>query len=240
MWSRKPGLITSRSSTACDGEQLEVIAVDGPSGSGKSTVSRHLAGRLGWLHLDTGAYYRAATLACLRSRTDLDDEDAVTETVSRLRLRQERGRTFVDNEDVTEEIRSSAVTAAVSTLAAHPRVRVVIVREQRLWVAGHHQPAVVEGRDIGTVVFPDALLKVWLEASPPERVRRRAEETGQSIKEVEAELARRDKADSGRLVAPSKPAADAIHLDTTNLSVDVVVERIVELLPTDQVFRRPV
>lgn len=217
-----------------------MIAVDGPSGSGKSTVSRQLADRLGWLHLDTGAYYRAATLACLRGGKDLDDEGAVLEVVSRLRLLQERGRTFVDNEDVSEEIRSSEVTAAVSTVAAHPRVRVVIVREQRRWVAGHHQPAVVEGRDIGTVVFPDAVLKVWLEASPPERVRRRAEETGQSTKEVEAELARRDKADSGRPVSPSKPAADAIHLDTTSLSIDVVVERIVELLPTDQVFRRPV
>lgn len=219
---------------------MKVIAVDGPAGSGKSTVSRTLARKLGWLHLDTGAYYRAATLAAQRSRVDLAKEDQVLETIAGLRFRQEGGRMMLSSEDVSDEIRSAAVTAGVSTLAAHPRVRALIVRHQRQWVSGHHQPAVVEGRDIGTVVFPEALLKVWLEASMSERVRRRAEETGQPETEVEGDLARRDRADSARLASPSKPAADAIHLDTTNLGVDSVVERIVAMLGVDEVFREPV
>lgn len=212
---------------------MKVIAVDGPSGSGKSTVSMKLAERLGWLHLDTGAYYRAATVAALRRGVDLKDEDDVLEVVDGLRFRQERGRMLLGSEDVTEEIRSPEATAAVSTLAAHPRVRVVIVRQQRQWVAGHHLPAVVEGRDIGTVVFPDALLKVWLEASPAERGRRRAAETGQPLTRVQGELSRRDHADSARATSPLKPAADAVHLDTTSLAVESVVDRIIAMLPTE-------
>ncbi|CAN5126113.1 MAG: (d)CMP kinase [Acidimicrobiia bacterium] len=219
---------------------MNLIAVDGPGGAGKSTVSRKLAERLGWLHLDTGAYYRAATLAALRAGVDLEDEDEVLEVVKLLRLRQEHGLMLLNGEAVSEEIRSAEVTAAASTVAAHGRVRAVIVRQQRQWVAGQKQPVVVEGRDIGTVVFPAAELKIWLEASESERVRRRAEETGQPEEEVEGDLARRDHADASRAASPSRPAADAIRLDTTNLGVEAVVARIVQMLPVDEVFRPPV
>jgi cytidylate kinase len=218
---------------------MTVIAVDGPSGSGKSTVSKRLAARLGWRHLDTGAYYRAATLAALREKVSLKNEDALLKMTARLRFRQEQGRMLLGSEDVSEEIRTPEVTAAVSTLAAHARLRAVIVRQQRQWVASQHLPAVVEGRDIGTVVFPDALLKVWLEASPVERVRRRASETGQQLNEVEKDLARRDLADSGRAASPLKPASDAVHLDTTSLAVEAVVDRIIAMLPTE-VWQPPV
>jgi cytidylate kinase len=207
-----------------------IVAVDGPAGAGKSTVSRRLAERLGWLHLDTGAFYRAATLVVLRAGVDPDEGEAVLGVVEETRFRQENGRMLVDGEDVSTEIRSESATAAVSAVSAHAEVRRVMVRHQREWVAGHRSPVVVEGRDIGTVVFPDAHLKIWLIASSAERARRRAAETGDSQVEVEAELVRRDQADADRKASPQRPADDAIHLDTTNVSVEVVVERIVELL----------
>lgn len=207
-----------------------IVAVDGPGGSGKSTVSRDLAIHLGWLHLDTGAFYRAATLAILRAGVDPNDPVTVSDAVAAGRYRYEQGRMYLDGEDVTVEIRDPEVTAAVSAVAAVPEVRRLMVRLQREWVSGHRGSAVVEGRDIGTVVFPEADLKVWLVASPRERARRRSEETGETLIEVEADLVRRDRADSGRAVSPQKPAGDAIHLDTTELSVDEVVERIVALL----------
>jgi cytidylate kinase len=193
-------------------------------------MSRNLATRLGWLHLDTGAFYRAGTLAVLRAGVDANNPDEVRHAVANHQYRQDRGRMYLDGEDVTAEIRGPEVTAAVSAVAAEPGVRRQMVRHQREWVAGHRGDAVVEGRDIGTVVFPDADLKVWLVADPRERARRRAEETGESLELVEADLARRDRADSGRAVSPQRPAGDAIHLDTTVLSVDEVVEKIVDLL----------
>lgn len=211
-----------------------IVAVDGPGGSGKSTVSRRLAVRLGWLHLDTGAFYRAATLAALRDGTDPKDLNSTLQAIARRRYRQERGRMYLDGEDVTSEIRGPEVTTVVSAVAAMPEVRRIMVREQRKWVAGHRANAVVEGRDIGTVVFPDADLKVWLVANPPVRARRRAVETGESIADVEKDLARRDRADSQRTVSPQKPASDAIHLDTSNMGVEQVVERIMAFLPTNR------
>lgn len=193
-------------------------------------MSRNLAKRLGWLHLDTGAFYRAGTLAVLRAGVDPNDPDAVRHAVESRQYRQDRGRMYLDGEDVTAEIRSPEVTAAVSAVAAEPGVRRHMVRHQREWVAGHRGDTVVEGRDIGTVVFPDADLKVWLVADPLERARRRAEETGERLELVEADLARRDRADSRRAVSPQRPASDAIHLDTSNMSVDQVADRILALL----------
>jgi cytidylate kinase len=210
-----------------------IIAIDGPGGSGKSTVSRRLAERLGWNHLDTGAYYRAATLATLRVGADPGDEEAVMGAVGGRRFDQKDGHMFLDSEDVSTAIRSAEVTAAVSAVSSHPELRRLLVREQRRWVAGQGGVnTVVEGRDIGTVVFPAAQLKVWLEASPAERARRRAAEIGSDLSEVEADLARRDEADAGRAVSPQQPAFDAVHLDTTGLEVDAVVERIFDLLPS--------
>ncbi|HEX2420228.1 MAG TPA: (d)CMP kinase [Acidimicrobiia bacterium] len=209
---------------------MKVLAVDGPGGAGKSTVSRALASRLGWLHLDTGAFYRAATLAVQRAEVNPDDAAAVAELVDRLKLRQEGGLMFLDGDDVSDEIRIKDVTATVSRVSSHPEVRRILVRHQRQWVAGHPGPVVVEGRDIGSVVFPDADLKIWLVASSAERARRRAAETGEPVSVVAADLARRDAADSTRRASPQKPAADAIWVDTTNLAIDTVVERIVAMI----------
>ena len=207
-----------------------IIAVDGPGGSGKSTVSRKLAQRLGWLHLDTGAFYRAATLAVLGSGLDLSVEDEVVGAVSVRTFVQEGGRMYLDGEDVSADIRSPEVTASVSAVAALPEVRRVMVSHQRAWVARHGGDVVVEGRDIGTVVFPDADLKIWLSASAEERARRRALQTGEDPAVLMKELARRDRADSGRKVSPLTPAEDAVHLDTTGMTVDEVVNRIVGLI----------
>jgi cytidylate kinase len=207
-----------------------IIAVDGPAGSGKSTVSRKLAQRLGWLHLDTGAFYRAATLAVLRAGVDLSVEDEVVGAVRVGTFVQESGRMYLDGEDVSADIRSIEVTASVSAVAALPGVRKVMVSHQRAWVARHGHDVVVEGRDIGTVVFPEADLKIWLSASAEERARRRALQTGENPAVVMKELDRRDRADSGRKVSPLTPADDAIHLDTTGMTVDEVVDRIVTLI----------
>ena len=207
-----------------------IIAVDGPGGSGKSTVSRKLAERLGWLHLDTGAFYRAATLAVLRAGVDLSDEDDVAGAVAVRTFIQEGGCMYVDGEDVSADIRSIEVTASVSTVAAIPAVRTMMVAHQRSWVSSHGQDAVVEGRDIGTVVFPEADLKIWLSASARERARRRALQTGENPAVVLKELDRRDRADSTRKVSPLAPANDAIRLDTTGMTVDEVVDRIVALI----------
>ncbi len=146
---------------------------------------------------------------------------------------------FLNGEDVSHEIRSPEVTAAVSAVSAHAEVRRTLVRLQRQWVASHHSPVVVEGRDIGSVVFPDAHLKIWLVASAGERARRRAAETGETAAEVEADLARRDHADSTRSASPQKPAADAVWIDTTSLNIAGVVEQIVAMLPPDLVPPHP-
>lgn len=208
-----------------------IIAVDGPGGSGKSTVSRKLADRLRWLHLDTGAFYRAATLAVLRSGADISDPAAVTSEVRGRTYFQESGRMFLDGEDVSAEIRSPEVTAAVSAVSALPEVRRMMVALQRDWVARRSQDVVVEGRDIGTVVFPESDLKIWLSASADERARRRALQSRRNHEAVLEELARRDRADSERAASPSTPAEDAVHLDTTGMTVNQVVDRIISLLP---------
>ena len=193
-------------------------------------MSRKLAQRLGWLHLDTGAFYRAATLAVLRAGIDPTADDDVTGAVGARTFLQEGGRMYLDGEDVSIDIRSSEVTAAVSAVAALPEVRRLMVAHQRAWVARHGRHVVVEGRDIGTVVFPEADLKIWLSASAEERARRRALQTGEDPNVVLKELDRRDRADSGRKVSPLTPAEDAIHLDTTGMTIDEVVVRIMTLI----------
>lgn len=207
-----------------------VVAIDGPGGSGKSTVSRRLAGRLHVAHLDTGAYYRAATLSVLRAGVDPSDEKGVVAAVTSA-VYEQNGRVMALNgEDVSAQIRGPAVTAAVSRVSAIPAVRRHLVDEQRRWVEHHGGEAVVEGRDIGTVVFPDAAVKVFLTADPEERARRRALELGGSRATVAADLARRDRSDAGRAASPMVPASDALVLDTTRLSVTEVVHRILELI----------
>lgn len=207
-----------------------MVAVDGPGGSGKSTVSRALARRLGWSHLDTGAFYRAATLAVLRAGVDPDHEEAVVDQLRRHRFDQAEGRIQLDGEDVSEAIRGPEVTAVVSRVSAHPAVRHHMVEAQRRWVEQHPEGAVVEGRDIGTVVFPEALLKVYLDAEPMERARRRAAEIGVDLERVAAELVHRDRQDSVREASPLRPADDAIRIDTTGMQVEEVVEMVAGLV----------
>ncbi|MDQ4130932.1 MAG: (d)CMP kinase, partial [Actinomycetota bacterium] len=177
-----------------------VIAIDGPSGSGKSTVARRLADVLGLPHLDTGGLYRAVTLAVLRRGMDIHDAKACSEVARTVRIEQRGGRTYLCGEDVEDEIRGDEVTAAVSVVSAHPGVRDALLPVQRSAAA---EGGVVEGRDIGSVVLPDADLKVYLTASPEERARRRALERGiEDVAATQRDLSRRDLQDEGRAVAP--------------------------------------
>jgi cytidylate kinase len=209
-----------------------VVAVDGPSGSGKSTVSRGVASALGLDVLDTGAMYRAVTLAALDDGIDLRDEAACTKVAERIRIELGGGRVVLDGRDVTDEIRGPHVTGSVSVVSAHPGVRSVLVARQRAWVAQHHG-GVVEGRDIGTVVFPDAALKVFLTASDDERARRRQHDEAVArrdvgVDKVRAALARRDELDSTRATSPLRRADDALVIDTTGRTAADVVAQVVQ------------
>lgn len=203
-----------------------VVAIDGPAASGKSTVAARVAEALGVPHLDTGATYRAVTLACLRAGVDLTDPEACAEVARSVELDRRGGRLLLDGEDVEDEIRGEAVTRAVSAVAAHPPVREAVTPRQR--ELARERGAVVEGRDIGTVLLPDADLKVYLTASVSERARRRAAQTGVADPgRLEKEIRRRDREDTGREVAPLSRAPDAWELDTTGMTVDEVVEAVV-------------
>lgn len=203
-----------------------VVAIDGPGGSGKSTVSRRLADRLGLPHLDTGAFYRAATLAVLRAGADPTDAGGVMEAVAAVEMDQRDGRMILGGEDVGDEIRTDEVTSAVSAVSAHPEVRARMVDAQRAWVERSGGSAVVEGRDIGSVVFPDAALKVFLTATPDERARRRARETDADEDAIAADLVRRDRHDSTRAASPLVAAPGAVVVDTTHMTIDEVVDRL--------------
>jgi cytidylate kinase len=206
-----------------------IVTVDGPGGTGKSTVSRVVAHRAGLPHLDTGAFYRAATLAILEAGADPSDEAQALAAVSKARMGQESGHMYLDGRDVSTEIREEAVTGAVSAVSAHPRVRKLLVDMQRAWV-DEHGGGVVEGRDIGSVVFPDATVKIFLDASPDVRARRRSTETGESFEDVLQDLNRRDRLDSTRQVSPLTIPEGAIVVDTSGLSFEEVVEKVVGLV----------
>ena len=210
-----------------------VVAIDGPAGSGKSTLARLLADRLGFLFLDSGAMYRALTWKALRQGVDPADGDATAAllrgTEIRLQHATPRARTLLDGRDVSTEIRGPEVTAAVSRVAAHPGVRAGMVERQRAFVReGGGRGVVVEGRDIGTVVFPDAAVKFFLDATPAERARRRAAETGGTAETEMDAMKRRDAADEGRAVAPLRAAADAERVDTTGLTVEQVLDALLD------------
>ena len=201
-----------------------VIAIDGPSGSGKSTVARGVASALGLEVLDTGAMYRAVTLAAMEADIALDDADACAALARRLTITVEHGVTQIDGRDVSAEIRGPAVTGAVSIVAANPAVRSHLVARQRAWVE-RHGGGVVEGRDIGTVVFPDAPVKVFLTAESAARAGRRAAEANWSAVSTRHDQDRRDRLDAPQ----SGQAADAVEIDSTRLDLDQVVEVIVRL-----------
>lgn len=203
-----------------------MIAIDGPAGSGKSTVARTVADRLGLPYLDTGAMYRAVAFAALRRGIDPDDADPVARLVQRVEVSVEAGVVTVDGVDASIEVRGAEVTRAVSAVAANPAVRSELVARQRRWAA-ERGGGVVEGRDIGSVVFPAARLKVFLTASHEARSERRAKEaTDVSYDSVAADIARRDHADSTRVADPLQAAADAVVVDTTGLSLEDVVAEV--------------
>ena len=203
--------------------------MDGPSGTGKSTVSRAVAERLGIPHLDTGAFYRAATLAAIRARLDPSDAERVSKAVSTATLDQNGGRMYLDGVDVSSEIREPEVTAQVSQVSAHPAVRRLLVAYQREWVRLHGGRAVVEGRDIGSVVFPDADVKIYLDATAEVRARRRAIQEGADPSAVLDDIRRRDHLDSSRKTSPLAIPDQAHVIDTSHLDFDEVVDRVLEL-----------
>jgi CMP/dCMP kinase len=209
-----------------------LIAIDGPAGSGKSSVAKAVAERLGFANLNTGATYRAVALVALREGTDLEDGGALSAIGGGVKLAP--CGVFYGGESIPEDaLRTPEVSAAASKVSAHPELRKVLVERQRAaaWRARASGGAVIEGRDIGTVVLPEAELKIFLSASPEERARRRALQTGREseLERIRKAMHKRDKRDSEREASPLKPAPDAVVLDTTGLSLEGVVSRVVEL-----------
>ncbi|BCX89187.1 CMP/dCMP kinase [Methylomarinovum tepidoasis] len=216
---------------------VPVLTIDGPSGAGKGTVSRLIAKRLGWHFLDSGAIYRALAWAVRRRGVDLDDEDAVARVASDMKLEfvcNDAVRVIVDGEDVTDRLATEDVGRIASKIAAYPKVRQALLEKQR---AFRRPPGLVaDGRDMGTVVFPDAPCKVFLTASAEERARRRflqlkAQGLDVNLDQIIKDLEERDRRDRERKESPLVPAGDAVVIDSSNLTVDEVVERILARLP---------
>jgi cytidylate kinase len=232
-------VVDSRSASSLKGRKI-IIAIDGPAGAGKSTIARHLARHFGLLNLETGAMYRAFALKALRAGVRLDDSGALETLAEGTQIRLEPGgdenRVFLDGEDVTGLIRTPAVTDAASRVSIFPAVRAWMVRLQKQ--VGAQGGVIMEGRDIGTVVFPHAQVKIFLDAAPEVRGQRRFEQLGQAGKaprvqpeEVTREMHARDERDRNRVDSPLKPAPDAVLLDSTSMSLEQAVaaaEAIVE------------
>jgi len=215
--------------SAASPAEVPVIAIDGPSASGKGTVASEVARALGFHYLDSGALYRLATLAALRGKVDLDDEEALARSTARMRVEFRPGSVWLDGEDVTEALRTEAVSAAASRVAARPAVRRALLDRQR----GFRRPPglVADGRDMGSVVFPGAPLKVFLTADVATRAERRHKQLMEKgmyakIEDVVEELARRDERDMSRPVAPLRHYPDAVFLDTTGVGIDAAVQAI--------------
>jgi cytidylate kinase len=204
-----------------------VIAIDGPAGAGKSSVARAVAAALGFTFLDSGAMYRSVALAALRQGVDLDDGTQVGELAAGLEIGFTDGAVTVDGKDVSEAIRDPAVTTAASRVSVHPQVREAMVARQRALIATGRY--VAEGRDIGTVVSPEAPLKVYLTAGEEERARRRAAQTGENPVGVLAAQRERDERDRARAHGALRAADDAVEVDTTDMTLEEVVTRVVEL-----------
>ena len=220
-----------------------VIAIDGPAGSGKSTIAARLAKQLGYINLESGAMYRALALKALESHVNLDDEDALCNlaeaTVIELIPREDGNRVLLDGRDVSQRIREADVSAAASRVSVHPSVRRILVARQR--AMGEQGGVVMEGRDIGTVVFPDAEVKIFLDADEAVRAKRRLLQNTAAAKDaqqIKAELADRDRRDQTRAASPLVAASDAIHIDSTHQSIDQVVSAIEEILQSKLAAQR--
>lgn len=211
-----------------------IIAIDGPSGAGKGTVARALATRLGYRHLDTGAMYRAVAWKALQDGLPLDDENAVATMATNATLEVDGRGVRIDGHDVTSAIRTAEIDRAAAVTARLPRVRAALVARQRQ--AGADGGIVMEGRDVGTVVFPNADVKIYLDASPEERTRRRAADPAHgmgkqaALADVASELHARDLSDSTRAASPLARAPDAILVDTTKLTIDQAVEQVMRIV----------
>ena len=210
-----------------------IIAIDGPSGAGKGTVAKAVAASLGFRHVDSGAMYRAVGWKALRDGVELTDEQAVSDLAEHSVIRVESERVTIDDVDVTREIRTPAIDRAAASVARLPAVRAVLVGQQRK--LGEAGAIVMEGRDIGTVVFPRADVKIYLDAAPEERARRRASDPAHSggpaiVAEVATLMTERDRIDSTRTVSPLYAAPDAIIVDTTGLAIEAVVARVLSIV----------
>jgi len=209
-----------------------IIAIDGPSGAGKGTVSRTVAHVLGYRHIDTGAMYRAVGWKAVQNAVPLEDEPAVAALAECASIVVEDGLIMIDDHDVTRAIRTPEMDKTATAVARLPRVREVLVARQR--AIGENGGVVMEGRDIGTVVFPNAQLKIYLDASTEERARRRAQDAAHTISQaghaaVAEAIQARDQSDTTRAVSPLTLAPDAVHIDTTGMPVDEVVQRVLDL-----------
>jgi cytidylate kinase len=211
-----------------------IIAIDGPSGAGKGTVAREVARRLNYKHLDTGAMYRAVAWKALYERVPLDSEDAVAELAQRARLAVGPSSVVIDGHDVTSAIRTPEIDRAAAATARLPKVRAALVERQRK--EGQSGGIVMEGRDIGSVVFPNADVKIYLDASPEERARRRAADPSHGVSraaaaaDVATEMAERDRSDRTRATSPLTIPKDAIEVDTTSLSIEETVDRVLAIV----------
>ena len=210
---------------------MKVIAIDGPAGSGKSTVAQALAARLNLHYLDTGAMYRAVAFAVIQKQIDIHDIEKVIQAAKSLDLQLTQESCVVNGIEATEEIRGQEVTLLVSQVAAVPEVRAEMVKRQRTW-AEERNGGVMEGRDIGSVVFPDASLKIYLTASEEVRAQRRAAEIEEGdVASIAADIERRDTVDTQRSASPLMEAEDAIVVDTSEMTLEQVVDHVIELIP---------